>query len=74
MPRFVKFLLVAAGFILLLPGACSLYFMFEFLRNARNLGPRDHVIVVIWVVTLVVAALGIWVIRTAAKLPVRPQA
>jgi uncharacterized membrane protein YjjB (DUF3815 family) len=68
-----KFLLVVAGLILLLPGACSLYFIFEFLKNARNFGPGDGIVVAIWVVSLIVFALGVWLIRTAVKMPARPQ-
>jgi hypothetical protein len=75
MSGFVKFLLIFVGIALLLPGFCSLYFIFELTRTGDSLrGANGILILTIWGASFVVAALGVWLVRTAVKQPCSPRA
>lgn len=65
----VRYILVAVGALLLLPGLCSLYFIFEFARTSGNVLEFGGLFLIIWVGTFIIAALGVWLMRAALKKP-----
>ena len=74
MSDLVRYILIAVGVLLLFPGLCSLYFIFEIGRTPGNMFDLGGLFIVTWGVSFVVAALGVWLIRTAVKRPSRPAA
>ena len=56
----VRYILVAVGALLLLPGLCSLYFIFEFARTSGNVLDFGGLFLVIWAGTFIIAALGVF--------------
>ena len=74
MSGFVKFLLIFVGIALLLPGFCSLYFIFEIARTSGNMFDLGGLFVIVWGGTFIIAALGVWLIRTAVKQRSSPRA
>jgi hypothetical protein len=57
----LSFLMVVIGLILLLPGACALFFM-----TAGGFG-TDASLVMLWVVCLLISAGGIWLLVKALR-------
>jgi hypothetical protein len=75
MSGFVKLLLIFVGIALLPPGFCSLYFIFEVIRTGDSIrGPNGGIFIAIWGASFIIAALGVWLVRTAVKQPSSPAA
>jgi hypothetical protein len=74
MSDLVRYILIAVGALLLLPGFCSLYFIFEIGRTPGNVFELGGLFIVVWGASFLITALGVWLIRTAVKRPSRPAA
>jgi hypothetical protein len=69
MSGLVRYILVAVGALLLLPGLCSLYFIFEFARTSGNVLDLGGLFLIVWGGTFIIAVLGVWLMRAALKKP-----
>ena len=62
----MKILQIIVGILLLLPGICSLGFMLLLIPEMNS---RNDRLWVLWLPSLAVGALGIWIIRNAKSRP-----
>jgi hypothetical protein len=69
MSGLVRYILVGVGALLLLPGLCSLYFIFEFARTSGNVLDLGGLFLIVWGGTFIIAVLGVWLMRAALKKP-----
>jgi len=57
-------LMVIAGAILLLPGLCAVFFIAV---SGFSIGSGDSWIVTLWIICLLIAAAGVWLIVRALR-------
>ena len=68
-------IMLVLGVLLLLPGACALYFAGGFLitegadiiRDIRRGDPIMTMVMVLWVICILISLFGIWLIRRARR-------
>jgi hypothetical protein len=71
--RALTVVMIAVGVLLLLPGACALFFIASFivsegsatLRAIRAGDPLIQMILVVWGVCILVSLFGVWMLRRA---------
>lgn len=59
--------LIVIGIILLLPGACAVFFLIGMANEIRLSDPITQMVLVLWAFCFAVSAIGIWLIVVARK-------